>query len=187
MADDDSTLKLCCVCGEHKPRSEFHKLAKAKDGLAYRCRPCQSAAMKASRAKHIDEHRAMEKAWRDRNAGYMREYYEQNADTIKARTREREQRLKVELRPYNSERVMRRNARKLRATPAWASLDAIKAVYVEAARITADTGIEHQVDHIVPLQGKTVSGLHVEHNLQILARPANQSKSNRWWPDSWAG
>lgn len=186
MADNDSTLKLCCVCDQHKPLSEFHKQAKAKDGLAYRCKPCQSAAMKASRAKHIDKHRAIERSWRERNAGYMQAYYEQNKDQIKVRVREREARLKVELRPYNAERVMRRNARKLRATPQWASQVAINTLYAEAARLTLETGIAHHVDHVVPLQSKLVCGLHVEHNLQILTRPENQSKGNRWWPDSWS-
>lgn len=74
----------------------------------------------------------------------------------------------------------KRRAQKLQATPKWADLKAIEAIYAEAKRLTQETGIQHEVDHIVPLVGKKVSGLHTERNLQILTRKANRSKSNIW-------
>ena len=64
------------------------------------------------------------------------------------------------------------------ATPAWADLDKIKEIYIEAARLTAETGIPHEVDHIIPLQGETVTGLHVHNNLQILTQEENRRKRN---------
>lgn len=72
---------------------------------------------------------------------------------------------------------------KLRATPVWADQSKIEAVYAEAIRLTNETGIKHDVDHIVPLQGKTVRGLHWEGNLQVLPKAQNISKHNRYWPD----
>lgn len=78
-----------------------------------------------------------------------------------------------------------RRALKLLATPAWADLNAIEAFYTEARRLTVETGIEHHVDHIVPLKSKVVCGLHCEANLQILPGPENLSKGNRRWPDMW--
>lgn len=67
-----------------------------------------------------------------------------------------------------------------RATPPWANKEAILAFYVEAERKTAETGILHVVDHIVPLQGKRVSGLHVENNLQVITADANLRKANKF-------
>lgn len=73
----------------------------------------------------------------------------------------------------------KRRAQKLNATPAWADMDAITAVYEEAKRLTLETGVQHEVDHIVPLVHPLVCGLHVEWNLQILTWTANRSKSNK--------
>ncbi len=59
-----------------------------------------------------------------------------------------------------------------RATPSWANLDIIKAMYENAEGC--------HVDHIVPLQGALVCGLHVENNLQYLTPEENLSKGNKW-------
>jgi hypothetical protein len=74
----------------------------------------------------------------------------------------------------------KRKACKLNRTPKWADFSAIQRIYCKARRLTIKTGIVHHVDHIVPLQGKYVSGLHVEHNLQILTATQNMSKHNRF-------
>lgn len=80
-------------------------------------------------------------------------------------------------------RTRKRDAAKLRATPAWANPDAILAFYKRAADLTRKTGILHTVDHIIPLQGRNVCGLHHEGNLQILTHPENSRKSNHFPAD----
>jgi hypothetical protein len=65
-------------------------------------------------------------------------------------------------------------------TPKWADLAAIEAIYAEAKRITASTGVPHHVDHSIPLQGRLVSGLHVANNLAVLHGHDNVRKSNRF-------
>ena len=114
---------------------------------------------------------------------YAGAYYKANSEKIKRRSAERCQRLKIELRPINAERAMRRVANKKMATPPWADVDAIRAVYGLAAEATCKTGKQHHVDHIVPLQSRLVCGLHVPANLQVIPREKNQAKGNRWWPD----
>jgi hypothetical protein len=77
-------------------------------------------------------------------------------------------------------RTRRRYASKLLRTPKWADLNKIKTVYIEAARLTEETGINMHVDHIIPLQGRKVSGLHVFENLRIIPAKENISKNNRF-------
>lgn len=62
-------------------------------------------------------------------------------------------------------------AAKLQRVPPWADLDAISDFYQGCPE-------GHQVDHIIPLRGVTVSGLHVLSNLQYLSASENASKCN---------
>jgi hypothetical protein len=63
-------------------------------------------------------------------------------------------------------------ASQLKATPKFADLNKIKEIYKNCPK-------GYTVDHIVPLQGKNVCGLHVHWNMQYLTRSENSSKSNK--------
>lgn len=76
----------------------------------------------------------------------------------------------------------KRRSAKLLRTPSWADHDAISGMY-EVAQLFCQAGIRMEVDHAVPLQGKTVSGLHTHDNLQLLVKSVNAAKHNRHWPD----
>ena len=76
-----------------------------------------------------------------------------------------------------------RRAGKLQRTPKWltkADFRYIKSLYVSCSLISKLTNVPHHVDHIVPLRGKTVSGLHCPSNLQIITAKKNLSKSNKF-------
>lgn len=77
-------------------------------------------------------------------------------------------------------KVQRRNAAKLNRTAAWADKSRIDRMYYVARRITEVTGIPHHVDHVIPLRGEKVSGLHVPENLMVVAYDFNCSKANRY-------
>jgi hypothetical protein len=64
------------------------------------------------------------------------------------------------------------------AKPLWANDELIKEKYNERDRIIEETGIEYHVDHIVPLQGENVCGLHVEYNLRVIEAKENLTKKN---------
>ena len=76
--------------------------------------------------------------------------------------------------------IASRRARKLQATPPWYDHDLVVQFYNAAQELTELTGIQFHVDHIIPLCGKNVSGLHVQTNLQILPYYENLSKSNNF-------
>lgn len=69
-----------------------------------------------------------------------------------------------------------------RATPRWLTPEQrrfIRAIYQQAREYTELAGTPYHVDHIVPLRGKTVCGLHVPWNLRVISAAENQRKSAR--------
>ncbi len=117
------------------------------------------------RDENRDKHIAAVKKWRDANPGKVAEMNSKGGK--KWATNNKAVRMAS---------VRNRQAAKLKRTPAWADKEKMKAMYIEAQRLTDETGIPHEVDHFYPLQGRLVSGLHVENNLQILTISENRKK-----------
>jgi 5-methylcytosine-specific restriction endonuclease McrA len=75
----------------------------------------------------------------------------------------------------------RRARKKKAATPAnKVHISDIKKIYDLCKELTKLTGVRHEVDHIVPLCGEYVSGLHVPWNLRVITREENAKKSNKF-------
>lgn len=80
------------------------------------------------------------------------------------------------------EKAVMRRKKVMDATPLWLSIEQRKemsGIYFESILATEKTGIKHEVDHIVPISGKLVCGLHVPWNLQVITKLENIRKSNR--------
>lgn len=84
-------------------------------------------------------------------------------------------------RPKGKEGIVHR-AQRRRRTPPWVDMATIRPYYEEARRRTRETGVLHVVDHIVPLCGRIVSGLHVEWNLRVVQWRENSVKGAWFWP-----
>ncbi len=83
--------------------------------------------------------------------------------------------------PQKAANERARHARKLRATPPWLSKEhwkQMEKVYIAARETSILAGFDCHVDHIVPLVGKNVCGLHVPWNLRIVSRSYNSQKRN---------
>lgn len=106
-----------------------------------------------------------------------KKYLSKTRDRINALARKRKRE-----NPNYRARMMARIADKALRTTVWADKAKIMEFYSTAAELSRLTGIQHEVDHIIPLHGRLVSGLHVENNLQVLTRSANASKGNRFKP-----
>lgn len=110
---------------------------------------------------------------------YYKDYVAQNKDKIRSISSKWQSLNKGKVNSVTA----KRHASKMLRTPKWLSKEQlldIKEFYVMATELEAVFPWKQCVDHIVPLQGKTVSGLHVPWNLQILSAKANISKGNRF-------
>jgi len=98
------------------------------------------------------------------------------------RVKESNQKMNGKRKPQKAAAEMKRIATKLNATPKWLSkndLDWIDAYYVEAQKHKEMFGMVLAVDHIVPLKGKQVCGLHVPWNMCLRTKSDNSKKHNK--------
>ena len=79
----------------------------------------------------------------------------------------------------------KRRTIKLNRMPKWLTqkdIDEIKTIYEKAKLLTEFTGEKWEVDHILPLQGKKISGFHTPNNLKIILKTDNAKKNNKFYP-----
>ena len=145
-------MKVCLKCQSELPLNQFGKRKDSKDGFRNQCKPCR---------RQMDKHYRFDN--KEAIQGRQKEYYQSNKEVF-----------------FSDNAKRRAKARK--ATPDWLNSEHkayIKRIYKLSSLMKEITGVEYHVDHIVPLRGESVCGLHVPWNLQVLRADLNLSKSNK--------
>lgn len=179
-------MKTCSRCNEQKHRDQFPKKARNKDGLAAHCKECQKVWNKRyyeeNREKELDRHKAYRAEFGDKIRDWGFKYRADKLDKIRENS--------AAWRKSNPEGVAYHTAKsratKRNATPDWLTEDQsseIKAMYRLAKKFETVFNTKYHVDHIVPLRGKDICGLHVPWNLQLLEAGMNVKKSNYYDPN----
>lgn len=122
-----------------------------------------------------------------------KKYYNSNKDAIQIKQLNYRNLHREELRQYACEwrrnnpiyskiKSMERKFHIKQATPSWVNKSKLYEIYKNRLDISNETGIVHHVDHIYPVRGEFVCGLHVPENLQIISAAENMKKSNKYTP-----
>ena len=205
-----SLTKTCTKCGTEKETSEFHNNRRGKHGVDSACKVCRYAAMKVYKAHNKEKIAVYQRQYavdnKDKIAAYQKEYVtshvekrvqyrkeyrEENIDLISFRYAAYYQKNKSAIcKNVSTYRINNRDkcnalesahrAAKEERTVSWSDKSKMLNYYKDARQITIDTGVPHHVDHVVPLRGTNVSGLHVEWNLQVITAEENLKKSNKF-------
>lgn len=148
--------KTCRKCLEIKPADEFCVNTNRAGGRDPCCKVCR---------------RAESKAWRDKNAGRLKQRRQERGDEL----REMRRRWAKRYPEKNRARAARYAAAKKRHTPPWLT----KEQRAQMRAIYASVGPGENVDHLWPLKGSDAWGLHVPWNLWVVSAEANSAKGNK--------
>lgn len=156
-------MKTCVTCLEIKEDECFHK--RKPTLLRASCKVC------ISKKNKLNYRETAAKA-----LSQKKEYYANNRETIRKKQAKYYLENKVLFLVNNTKR--KKNVKI--AMPSWANQFYIKEIYSLARHRSEVLGYEWHVDHIIPLKGKTVCGLHVETNLQVIPAIDNMRKHNKY-------
>lgn len=166
-------MKTCTRCLAVKPKSEFYvQKMNSKDGYQSHCKICDNLRKHSWNLKNPELRKKHEKT-ADANK------YHKNKVIINARNKFWKQENPAKVAAMDA----KRRASMLQRTPKWLSeqeLLRIECIYSLASMLNKHGVESWHVDHIIPLQGKNVSGLHVYSNLRVVPSSENLAKGNRY-------
>ena len=190
-------MKQCRTCKEEKNTSDYYKCSKTKGGFKNTCKECIRLYNKSSKNKVNVLGKACSKCGKIKTASqfykarrstdglrssckdcttkYTRKYYIDNKERILSSNkvfRDTNKHL------YLSKSKSRRDVLNKEINTIYN--DRIKEIYYIRDAISEESGIEYQIDHIIPLKHRNVCGLNVPWNLQILTEDENRSKKNKF-------
>ena len=178
-------MKRCPSCGEIKSFEDFVKSKSRRNGIGSYCKPCKRLQAAEDSKNNADKVASRRRKWAEKNADKISLERKIKREDPLCRKLDNERRaLHKRLHPEIANAAKaKRKASKLQATPKWADNNKVKELYKLSVELTKSTGIQHHVDHIVPLMSRIVSGLHWEGNLRVIPAIDNIRKSNITWPD----
>lgn len=174
------TDKICKTCGGTFSLDSFTKVKQNSDGHSGSCKSCDNKKKVAT----PEQARARYLRWKEKHPEKAGEYYAKIKDDpeYKQKRAERVKEYRQANPGWMSAHCANRRALRLQATAEW-DQELTEFVNDEAHHLRglrdAVTGIEWHVDHVVPLQGKHVCGLHVWNNFQVIPKKLNLQKLNR--------
>jgi len=160
-------MKKCYHCKKTKPLGDYYKNKTRSDGLQSHCKVCHKIRKKSHYENNKDLYYENNVTW-----------VANNPDKVKAKAK-RHRQSPDGYAYYNSRNALQRSI-KQNATPDWVDKEDLKGMYTLAKRLENLCGVSYHVDHIVPLNGENICGLHVPWNLQILEAKMNLSKGNSY-------
>ena len=187
-------MKQCLCCKETKPFEEFSKHSQKKDGYYSYCKVCKKMKDRVSYEKYKEARYLKQQEWNaanpDKVLKYKKKYRDNNKHKIKewlSLNRNTKNKCSRAWKKANKAKVnastRKRQTAKLQRTPAWLTEHDYKVMeskYAIAAWLSGVVGVEYHVDHIIPLRGNNVSGLHVPDNLRVIPAKDNLEKSNKY-------
>lgn len=171
--------KHCNQCKEKKSLAEFSNNKRQSDGKHSQCKICNHVNYIQNKERATELKKRRYDADPEKYREYSREWYDNNKERAYKTARTWVENNRGAVRAMKKRCKVKRSYR----MPSWLTEEDqrnIQGFYDMAVRLTECTGIEHHVDHIHPLNGKTVSGLHVPWNLQVLPATQNLKKSNKF-------
>jgi hypothetical protein len=195
--------KKCCTCKETKQIDDFSKNRSTGDGYSFACRSCNSKTKRESYKKNKEKIllKSKENYYKDveKSRKLKREWAHNNKESEIKRASEWYKNNKKRKQKYDKQYILKnrekrrlaskrnrekhpdrkradcafRRAQKLKATPPWVDRKELRKIYSMCPK-------GYHVDHIIPLKGRGVSGLHVPWNLQYLRSEDNLKKYNHY-------
>lgn len=182
-------MKTCIKCKIPKKTEDFYANKRMKDGLGSFCIECHKIDGRARKARDRanPEYKAKELAYKkeyrertvEQRAAYMAEWREKNRQKVN----EYGKTYRNDRKEHYNFLCQKRKIDTMNRTPKWLTEDdfwMIEEVYKLASLRAKMFGFSWHVDHIIPLRGKNVSGLHVPTNLQVVPWIENQRKTNKF-------
>ena len=171
-------MKLCQDCNTEKPFSDFY----FSKGRPYSpCKICRKIRDKDYYELNKEKVIARVQEWSKTNKDpeYYKKHYFKNPDCYKRASAKYTS--KPHVKAKRAAKQKQREFFKRASFPLYKNWIAeIEMVYLQAKDCELVTGEKYHVDHIIPLCGKNVCGLHVPWNLQVLPSDLNLKKGNRY-------